>query len=373
MKMKSLESAKKIQVLHVGPGKGQRGGIASVMDELMQERENFLLREIEVSSFETGGFKSKRDQLEFLLCDIPRFILKMVRSSDIVHFHVSVKGSFARKFVLFLLAKLFLRRTIFHLHAGNFSDFRARSSKYVRFAIEYFIAKVCATVAVSNAVGLELEKMGADAERLHVIGNSARLAEEAVGRNDGLAEQQGKGDYVAFAGRLTDEKGVGDLLAAVSLLKYQGLSVNVRLAGTGDTKRWERYAESLGIGGQVFFAGWLEAGEKINFLRNARLFCMPSHYEAFGIATLEAMFCGLPVIGVDVGGFPDLVENQVTGFLVKKSDRQALAKYIRMLIEDPPQAEKMGRAGARRAVELYSTGRVIEKYAECYKDVMVRG
>ncbi|MFP6557996.1 glycosyltransferase family 4 protein [Paraburkholderia sp. B3] len=342
------------------------------MDELAREQENFRVRGIEISSFETGGFGNKRGQLKFLFFDIPQFVWKMMRFPDIVHFHVSVKGSFVRKFIFFILAKLLKRKTIFHLHAGNFTDFWAQSSKCIKFAIEYFVAKACATVAVSNAVGFELVNIGADAGRLHIIGNSARFIEEAAGRNDGQTDQQGATNYVAFAGRLTEEKGVRDLLAAVSLLKYEGVRVDVRLAGTGDTKKWARYAESSGIDDQVFFWGWLDGDEKINFLRNARLFCMPSHYEAFGIATLEAMFCSLPVVGVNIGGFPDLVENQVSGFLVEKSNKGALARCIRMLIEDRFLAERMGKAGARRAIDLYSTARVIEKYTECYEDMMAR-
>jgi glycosyltransferase involved in cell wall biosynthesis len=373
VKMRSSKVAKTIRVLHVGPGRGQRGGIASVMDELVREQERFRTEGVEILSFETGGFKNWKDRLKFLIFDIPRFAWEMTCFPDIVHFHVSVKGSFVRKLILFVLATLFGRKSIFHLHAGNFSDFQARSGKIFKSAIEYFITRVCATVAVSNAVGSELKKMGADTGRLHVIGNSARLVEEAVGRGDGQAGQHRENNYVAFAGRLTEEKGVGDLLTAVSLLKSKGVRVDVRLAGTGDVEKWQRYAESLGVGNQVFFSGWLEGGEKIDFLHNARLFCMPSHYEAFGIATLEAMFCSLPVVGVNIGGFPDLVENELSGFLVEKSNTVALARCIRMLIEDHVLAERMGRAGARRAAELYSTDQVIAKYIGCYETVMASG
>jgi glycosyltransferase involved in cell wall biosynthesis len=100
------------------------------------------------------------------------------------------------------------------------------------------------------------------------------------------------------------------------------------------------------------------------------MFCMPSHFESFGIATLEAMFAGLPVIGSKVGGFLDLVEEGVTGHLAGVGDTQALAGFIEKLAEDPRAATQMGEAGLRRARERYSAHSVVDQYVTCYREVM---
>ena len=96
---------------------------------------------------------------------------------------------------------------------------------------------------------------------------------------------------------------------------------------------------------------------------------MPSHYEAFGIATLEAMFSGVPVVGTRVGGFFDLVEEGVSGFLVEPSDPHALALCLKLLMGDAQKAASMGRAAFERARQRYSCEAVVERYVDCYRSV----
>jgi glycosyltransferase involved in cell wall biosynthesis len=96
---------------------------------------------------------------------------------------------------------------------------------------------------------------------------------------------------------------------------------------------------------------------------------MPSHYEAFGIATLEAMFSSVPVIGTRVGGFLDLIEDGVSGFLVEPSDPHALALRLRLLMGDADRAISMGRAAFLRAQQHYSCAAVVERYIDCYRTV----
>ncbi|MGH8778190.1 glycosyltransferase family 4 protein [Paraburkholderia sp.] len=355
-----------IRVLHVGPGHGQRGGIASVLEELASF-EN-LAREggLSFSFFETHGFGSLRHALRFLLRDIPRFALAAMRGIDIVHFHVSVRGSFYRKWLLFLIARMNGKKTIFHLHAGNFRHFEGESMKVVRQAISWFIRRADATVAVSTAIADELRALGANPGTLHIVGNTAYPAESISNRT--MASDDCVVDpYIAFAGRLTKEKGLDDLLKAIAMLGAQGCFVRLRLAGSGDVAHWSQVVRELGIDDRVTFVGWLSGAEKLKFYRNAQVFCMPSHYESFGITTLEAMFSGVPVVGTRLGGFLDLVEEGVTGYLVEAHDCVALATRIRSLIETPTLAASMGKAALARASKNYSRNSIIALYIDCYR------
>lgn len=369
--MKTSKGNGLIHVLHVGPGQGQHGGVASVMKELAQQQDAFLENRIKLDFFETYGFKSKTGVVRFLFVDVFRFLAKLTLFPDIVHFHVSVQGSFVRKYLLFLLANVFRRKAIFHLHAGNFSEFEFRSSKAIKHAINHFLTNACATVAVSRAVGQELIALGVDESRVYIVGNSARLVENSIAGNGETAETANEGRYVAFAGRLTEEKGVKDLLTAIGILRVQGIRVNVRFAGAGNLEQWIDYARSLDISDQVAFVGWIGGAEKVDFYRKATLFCMPSHHEAFGISTLEAMFCSLPVIGTDVGGFKDLVADQVSGFLVERRDCVNLARKIGEIFGNPVLAEVMGAAGFQRAMSNYSGDKINFKYRKCYFELMM--
>lgn len=364
--------ASPLRVLHVGPGHGQRGGIASVLAELGAQRNQFQREAVVLAIFETHGFQSANSLLCFLLIDIPRFLIAMLNGVDLVHFHVSVRGSFYRKFTLYVLARLIGKKTIFHLHAGNFRKFWANSGSFTRKAVSCFIRGADGVVAVSSAIATELQGYRGGAHGLYVIGNTACEAEAMAGaalRDSSDAQGTDVTPYVAFVGRFTEGKGIDELLRATALLTRQGLNFQLRLAGGGDTDRWARAAIDYGVGDQVRFVGWLQGDEKLAFYRDARLFCMPSHFEAFGISTLEAMFIGRPVIGTGVGGFLDLVEDGVTGYLVRPGSVRALAKRIRFLIERPDIAYAMGEAAVSRALSRYSVGAIVSQYVHCYRVV----
>jgi glycosyltransferase involved in cell wall biosynthesis len=361
-----------MRVLHVGPGQGQRGGIASVLAELGAQRTRFLHAGVMVAIFETHGFQSLRSLLCFLLVDIPCFLFALLKGVDLIHFHVSVRGSFYRKFMLYLLARLCGKKTIFHLHAGNFQYFWTRSGSATRKAVLCFIRGADAVVAVSSAIAAELRIHQGVAHDLHVIGNTAYSAELAAGaalQDFPSATGPDAMPYVAFAGRFTEGKGLGELLRAIALLNRQGIEVELRLAGAGDMARWNRAAVDCGVSERVRFVGWLQGDAKLAFYRDAAVFCMPSHFEAFGISTLEAMFIGRPVIGTRVGGFLDLVEDGVTGYLVRCGDADELAERIRQVVESPDLARAMGRQAVSRALSRYSVDAIVGQYVRCYRKV----
>lgn len=364
--------ASPLRVLHVGPGQGQRGGIASVLDELGAQRAKFQSAGVKANIFETHGFQSVRSLLCFLLLDIPRFVFMLLADTDLVHFHVSIRGSFWRKFVLSRFARLFGKKTIFHLHAGNFQSYYANSGAVTRKAVLRFISEADAVVAVSSALAAEVEDRQGVTRNLYVIGNTAYGAEAMAGAaldEARYAQAPRMTPYVAFAGRFTEGKGLDELLRATALLKQRGLEIQLRLAGAGDVKRWTQAAVEYGVNDQIHFAGWLQGEAKLAFYRDAAVFCMPSHFEAFGISTLEAMFIGLPVIGTQVGGFLDLVEDSVTGYLVPCGDVEELAERIRHLLDRPDLLRAMGRQAVSRALNRYSVDAIVGQYVHCYRIV----
>ncbi|MDI7047782.1 hypothetical protein QMN58_30240, partial [Escherichia coli] len=102
------------------------------------------------------------------MIDIPHFLIAMVNGVDLGHFHVSVRGSFYRKFTLYVLARLIGKKTIFHLHAGNFRKFWTNSGSFTRKAVSCFIRGADGVVAVSSAIAAELQGYRGGAHGLYV-------------------------------------------------------------------------------------------------------------------------------------------------------------------------------------------------------------
>lgn len=251
--------------------------------------------------------------------------------------------------------------------------FRASAGPVVASAVTKFIRGADAAIGVSREMSKDLARQRGGNRGIYTIGNSAHEAETAADRVNKTSRRESNAPpYIAFAARFVPEKGIADLFNAMALLKDEGCLVHLRLAGTGDSRAWTKMIEDLGIGDRVTFVGWLSGAEKLEFYRDALVFCLPSHRESFGIVTLEAMFSGVAVIGIRTGGFFDLVEEGVTGYLVEPRAPEALASSIKTLVENPDRARKMGLAGLERARRLYSTGTIVSQYIQCYRDVAVK-
>jgi glycosyltransferase involved in cell wall biosynthesis len=123
-----------------------------------------------------------------------------------------------------------------------------------------------------------------------------------------------------------------------------------------------RFVEAHGLEDRVRFAG--PTDDPVPYLSAADVFVLPSHYEAFGLAALEAMSCGVPVVASDVGGLRDFVRPGQTGVLVPPHDAASLAGALDSLLMDEARRGILGRQ-ARDLVEAEFSEEVIgARYVE---------
>lgn len=148
----------------------------------------------------------------------------------------------------------------------------------------------------------------------------------------------------AFAGRLTDEKGVDWLLDAVAHAGERLAKAQVEILGDGPARSaLEAQAERLGIADRVTFRGKVERAESQNVLGRAWLQIIPSLWpEPFGLVTVEALSRGTPVLVTDQGAPPELVDHGKTGWIVPVGDVSAMADRLVEATQNPALIEKMG-------------------------------
>lgn len=127
-------------------------------------------------------------------------------------------------------------------------------------------------------------------------------------------------------------------------------------------------AHSLGISDDVTFLGNREDVDQI--LCAADVFLLPSHYEAFGLAALEAMACGVPVVASDVGGVSELVEEGTNGFLVAPDDHQAGAERLHRILSDDELAMRLREAGLCSVRDNFTSDAVVPLYEKFYESVL---
>ncbi|MBI4393016.1 MAG: glycosyltransferase family 4 protein [Euryarchaeota archaeon] len=182
-----------------------------------------------------------------------------------------------------------------------------------------------------------------------------------------------EGEYVLYSGRLADNKGLEVLLRAFSRIKATDLTLVLAGGDWGVKAALEAEVKRLGLGARVRFVGFIEdAATYRSAMAGARMFVLPSQYEAFGIVLLEAMARGKPVVATRVGGVPDVVSDGVDGFLVPFGDHEAMAARIDRLVLDPNLSAQMGDAGKKKALADYSWDTIVERIESVYREVMRR-
>jgi starch synthase len=264
----------------------------------------------------------------------------------------------------------------------------------------YHVSRFCERTALEAAdriiavsAGMAADIIGVypavDAGRIRVIRNGIDTGQYRPDPATGVLAAYGVDPdrpSVIFVGRITRQKGVPYLLDAA--LTIDPAAQLVLCAGAPDTPelgrevaaKVDRIREERG--GIVWIEKMLERSEVVQLLSHATVFVCPSVYEPLGIVNLEAMACETAVVATDTGGIPEVVADGETGLLVPFDSDGAggpgdpgrfaagIAERVNRLLADPGLAERMGRAGRRRAVEQFSWTTIAAETAALYAELV---
>lgn len=181
----------------------------------------------------------------------------------------------------------------------------------------------------------------------------------------------GRSPVVLFVGRLRTRKAVAVLLEGFAHLLEAAPGAQLILAGDGEHRATlERRAEALGITAATRFLGAVARAQLDPWYRAADIFCLPSTYEGFPVAILEAMAAGLPVVATSVSGIPEAIEDGVTGLLVEPEDASGLAQALGQLAHDAALRSEMGRNARRSLRQKFSIETVAAAYLEHFETLL---
>lgn len=173
-------------------------------------------------------------------------------------------------------------------------------------------------------------------------------------------------DRLLFVGRLNEQKGIGILLEALSLMRNRP-ALDVIGDGT-DAVGLRAKAGTLGIGARVTWHGALPQPQLAPYYRAATALVVPSRDEGFGLVAVEAQLCETPVVAFASGGLSDLIEDEATGYLVAAGDAGALAARLDDMLSAGSRHD-VGRAGRQSALARYAPDSVARRYRLLYESV----
>jgi N-acetyl-alpha-D-glucosaminyl L-malate synthase BshA len=172
---------------------------------------------------------------------------------------------------------------------------------------------------------------------------------------------------LAHVSNFREVKRVKDVVRIFARVRRQ-MPATLLMVGDGPERHdAEQEARELGVAGDIRFLGKLDAVAPL--LAAADLFVLPSQTESFGLAALEAMACGAPVLAARTGGIPEVITDGVEGILEPPGSVEAMARRAVALLRDP-EAHAQMRAAALKRAAIFSAAKVVPEYETFYEQVL---
>ncbi|HEY2072269.1 MAG TPA: glycosyltransferase family 4 protein [Gaiellaceae bacterium] len=281
----------------------------------------------------------------------PALLARLVRGlrADVVHTHLvhaDLYGGLAAK----------LRGTPLVSTKHNDDPFRTGAFRFVERGLARLADRV---ITISDSLRhFTIERVGVPAAKVETIHYGLDEPPPAWGTNP--ADDVPAGARIVLSvSRLTQQKGIDVAVQALSFLPDDVVLV---VLGEGPERAViQELADELVVGSRVFLPG--RVPDVAAWHRRASVYAQPARWEGFGLAVLEAMVSGLPVVATNVSSLPELVADGDTGILVPPDDPEALAQAIRRALDEP----ELGHAGAVRARHEFSVARMADRTASLYE------
>jgi len=302
------------------------------------------------------------------------FKLMMREQFDVIHAH----GVFPAAF--WGIAGKILRIPVIVTSHGNDIQknkdigYGARLNKKIAVITWLILKLIDIHVVVSKCMVKDAIEAGSNPSKVRVVYNGIDLKKVSSLEGTDIIEKYGirKEDFVIlYLGRLHPKKCPEDVVKAFPKVIQKVPNAKLVIAGKGSEKeKLEKIVTELKFQGKVIFTGFVSENEKWSLLERCDIFVLPSVVEAFGIALIEAMACGKPVIATNVGPFPEIIKDGETGILIPVHSPIHLADAIINLAQDDEKRVKMGKKAKEDAENRFNISRVASDYLKIYNEVV---
>ena len=325
------------KVLMVGPDLSLHGGIVSV-----------------VKGYLDAGLPEACDAFEYLgtgigsstLGKTVAFSRALIRyamimpSYDIIHLHISARGSYKRKSIMARMAHKAGKYVILHDHDGEFKKAFEEGGESYRRDVRKTFSIADRVVVLSEEWRDYFSKNVCDLEKIDVVHNGVKVPDQPCApcsRQD-----------VLFFGRL-DAKKSPDVFG-----------------GDGEVEKNKSLAAELGIADRCEFHGWVAGAEREELFERAAVYCLPSKNEGLPMSVLEAMARGIPTVATPVGGIPQVINDGVNGVLIPVDNYQALAVALNHLLESSELRKEMGTLARKKILSSFDINLLLSEILGIY-------
>lgn len=299
-----------------------------------------------------------------------KLLIELIKEKPtLCYFALSNSGSaFYKDVALVSLLKLFRVKTVFHIHSKGI---KKNESNSINCSLYKYVFKESSVIILSKYLYDDI-KTFVSKEQVYICPNGVKdIIENSV------PKPENKPGYIKilFLSNLIVLKGVFILIEACEILLRRGHNFSCDfVGGEGDVSshQFKKVVEKRGLTETVKYLGKRYGEDKNKVYQSADIFVLPTMNDCFPLVLLEAMQYGLPAISTVEGGIPDIVENNVTGFMVDQNNPVDLADKLEILMNNDTLRIQMGKAGREKYEKEFTLQAFEAKLQGILKELLLK-
>ena len=344
-----------MKVLMIGPARSVNGGISGVINNYYNAG---LDKQVDLTYIGTMEDGSKVHKLLVAAKALLKFVM-VVSKYDIVHVNMASDVSIYRKMPFIYIASLCKKKIIIHQHGGHIDEFYYEiCNDSQRKRIQRVMDKADKMLVVAPHLK-DIFGDITDVHKITVFPNTVKVPT--------VYEKDYSRQKLLFLGRLCKEKGIKELLDAVSELKEQYSKLELYLGGIWVDEDLKEKADCHSE--WIHQLGWIDSEQKEKYLKECNIFVLPTYFEGMPVSLLEGMAYGCACVATNVGGIPHMVTTQETGLLIPPKDTKALKDALAELLEDDNLQKKCGAAGRAKINKEYNLDNSVKELVQIYHNI----
>lgn len=352
-----------MKVLMVGVDEKTKGGMWSVARGYLQNQAYQDATGVKYVATATVGSPVKK-LLFFGVGFVKILALLITQKWDIVHIHMSERGSVYRKLAIAKLAKLFGCKTAVHMHGAEFEPWYKNLSERKKRFVRRGLNDLDAIIILGEYWRPFISSLIEEQEKVKVLYNAVPVPQE--NRYHIHAKN------MLFLGVVGQRKGIYDLLAALETIDEElDDSYQLLIYGPNPDGDIAQRIEFYKLQHRVRYMGWADPGQFDQLFTQIAVNVLPSYHEGLPMTILETMAYGIPNITTEVAAIPEAV-NAENGILLQPGDTKKLAAAILSLLHDPQLRKEKSDNAYQTMKNIFSTDQHMREVLKLYEDTMKR-
>ena len=349
----------KINVLIISPSLKNKGGITTVVQRYLNSNKNLNnVKFFHLSTQRDGIFLVKIFYFLYGLFFVNIFMY--IFHIDIVHFHVSEKGSIFRLKFIYKIIFNKNKKIIVHHHGAEFVD-RVRNLPTKKFSnIVSLLKSVSCNIVLS-----EFSKKTFESQ----LGlTNVEVVYNGVDTKNNIYLADGEKKYILFMGRIGQRKGTFDLVEAINKGNFK-TNFKFLFCGDGENSTLKRLIDDYKLSDKCIVLNWISGKEKENILKKTYLNILPSYNEGLPMTILETMSLGIPNISTNVAGIPEIIDSS-SGIIVCPGDIDALIKAINFCLNSAQYMKIMSNNSFEKIKKDFSVSKQLDTTYHIYRKLI---